>query len=269
VETLRLPGQGIELNAVATGPRDGKLVFLLHGFPQFWWAWLRHRPRFEARQIAKPIRIIWGDRDFALAARLAEAGQALCDHAEVFHLPDATHWPLREPRLASGGISIAGLDCGVRLLADQPILLSARPRALRASPYLLVLVHNPIKPRRQVSVSREASVFGRAAALRIAARCIGTALQQEFDHGFVSGGRRDHQRRHAVRPSKAVRSPAAGRSFSSAATSPHPAAARSSASREYVILSCLFAYTRIASAARPSASRQLATISVECDQRRM
>jgi pimeloyl-ACP methyl ester carboxylesterase len=262
-ETLRLPGQDVELHAVAAGPRDGRLVFLLHGFPEFWWAWrrqigplaaaglrvvapdlrgydlsakprgvsayaldtvaqdvprmaealgrdrfavvghdwgaiiawhlaarghagleraailngphpaalarylashplqalrlsyfaafqipvlpeamlrvgnfaalagamratarsgsftaadlaryraawaqpgvpramlnwyraaLRHRARYEDRPIAIPIRIIWGDRDIALDARLAEAGQAQCEQAEVFHLPDATHW---------------------------------------------------------------------------------------------------------------------------------------------------------------------------------
>ena len=53
---------------------------------------LRHRPRYDERRIATPIRIIWGDRDIALDAPLAEAGQALCEQAEVFHLPDATHW---------------------------------------------------------------------------------------------------------------------------------------------------------------------------------
>jgi pimeloyl-ACP methyl ester carboxylesterase len=39
-----------------------------------------------------PVRIIWGDRDVALDPDLAEAGMALCDEAEVFHLPHATHW---------------------------------------------------------------------------------------------------------------------------------------------------------------------------------
>jgi pimeloyl-ACP methyl ester carboxylesterase len=53
---------------------------------------LRYRPRFEEQRIATPVRIIWGDRDIALDARLAEAGQAMCEQVDVFHLPDATHW---------------------------------------------------------------------------------------------------------------------------------------------------------------------------------
>jgi pimeloyl-ACP methyl ester carboxylesterase len=40
-EALRIRTNGIELHAVAAGPRDGRLVFLLHGFPEFWWAWRR------------------------------------------------------------------------------------------------------------------------------------------------------------------------------------------------------------------------------------
>ncbi len=41
VETLRLRANGIELHAVAAGPRDGPPVVLLHGFPEFWWGWRR------------------------------------------------------------------------------------------------------------------------------------------------------------------------------------------------------------------------------------
>jgi pimeloyl-ACP methyl ester carboxylesterase len=72
----------------AAWARPGALAAMLNWYR----AALRHRPRIEERRIATPIRIIWGDRDIALDARLAEAGQALCEQAEVFHLPDATHW---------------------------------------------------------------------------------------------------------------------------------------------------------------------------------
>ncbi len=64
----------------------------LTGMLNWYRAMLRARPRIEAKRVAIPVRIIWGDRDVALDRRLAEAGQALCERAEVFHLPDATHW---------------------------------------------------------------------------------------------------------------------------------------------------------------------------------
>lgn len=33
---------GVQLYVIETGPLDGPLVFLLHGFPDFWWGW-RHQ----------------------------------------------------------------------------------------------------------------------------------------------------------------------------------------------------------------------------------
>ncbi len=42
------------------------------------------------------VRVIWGDRDAALDAGLAEAGLALCEQGEAFHLAGATHWVQHE-----------------------------------------------------------------------------------------------------------------------------------------------------------------------------
>jgi pimeloyl-ACP methyl ester carboxylesterase len=36
--------------------------------------------------------VIWGDRDPWLESAIAEAGVALCERGEVFHIADATHW---------------------------------------------------------------------------------------------------------------------------------------------------------------------------------
>jgi len=41
VECVWLPGKGIKLHAMASGPPNGPLVFLLHGFPEFWYGWRR------------------------------------------------------------------------------------------------------------------------------------------------------------------------------------------------------------------------------------
>ncbi|MGG5889058.1 alpha/beta fold hydrolase [Falsiroseomonas sp. HC035] len=64
----------------------------LRGMLNWYRALLRHRPAPTPGRIAVPLRIIWGDRDIALHRRLAEAGLALCDQGEAFHLPRATHW---------------------------------------------------------------------------------------------------------------------------------------------------------------------------------
>jgi pimeloyl-ACP methyl ester carboxylesterase len=39
---------GITLHVVEAGPRDGRPIFLLHGFPEFWWGW-RHQVEPIAR----------------------------------------------------------------------------------------------------------------------------------------------------------------------------------------------------------------------------
>jgi epoxide hydrolase 4 len=43
-------------------------------------------------RVRPPVRLLWGDQDSALEAPLAEASAAACEHAEVVHLPQATHW---------------------------------------------------------------------------------------------------------------------------------------------------------------------------------
>ncbi|PVE26060.1 alpha/beta hydrolase [Microvirga sp. KLBC 81] len=39
---IHLQANGITLHCIETGPKDGPLVILLHGFPEFWWGW-RHQ----------------------------------------------------------------------------------------------------------------------------------------------------------------------------------------------------------------------------------
>jgi epoxide hydrolase 4 len=39
LETIAFQNGEVTLNAVAAGPRDGPVVLLLHGFPEFWYGW--------------------------------------------------------------------------------------------------------------------------------------------------------------------------------------------------------------------------------------
>ena len=41
LETLHFSNSGVNLHAVAAGPKNGPLVVLLHGFPEFWYGWHR------------------------------------------------------------------------------------------------------------------------------------------------------------------------------------------------------------------------------------
>jgi len=41
LETLFFQNGKVELHAIAAGPKDGPLVLLLHGFPEFWYGWHR------------------------------------------------------------------------------------------------------------------------------------------------------------------------------------------------------------------------------------
>jgi pimeloyl-ACP methyl ester carboxylesterase len=77
----------------AAWARPGALTAMLN-----WYRALARRGAgsIGAGRVRVPVRVIWGDRDAALDRRLAEAGLALCDRGEAFHLPGATHWVQHE-----------------------------------------------------------------------------------------------------------------------------------------------------------------------------
>src|SRR5919108_1957646 len=49
VEHHDIAANGIHLHVVQTGPEDGPLVLLLHGFPEFWYGW-RHQIPYLAEK---------------------------------------------------------------------------------------------------------------------------------------------------------------------------------------------------------------------------
>jgi epoxide hydrolase 4 len=62
--------------------------------------WYRALPRYAGAprhtRIRVPVHVIWGDRDPFLDRGLVEAGLALCDRGDAFHIADATHWVQHE-----------------------------------------------------------------------------------------------------------------------------------------------------------------------------
>ena len=69
----------------------------------------RSAPR-ESVRIDQPVLVIWGDRDVALQASLAEASAELCDHVEVVHIESAGHWVQHEEAARVNQLLVAFLE---------------------------------------------------------------------------------------------------------------------------------------------------------------
>jgi pimeloyl-ACP methyl ester carboxylesterase len=88
LEDLWFEREGVSLHAVAAGPKDGPLVILLHGFPEFWYSW--------RKQIAP----------------LANAGYRVV-------VPDQRGYNVSSKPLAIADYAVTHLTAGVIYLADQ------------------------------------------------------------------------------------------------------------------------------------------------------
>lgn len=71
--------------------RPGALTGMLN-----WYRALLRRPARRVGRVTVPTRILWGRRDPALAAGLAEASLDLCDDGRIIWFEDATHWVQHE-----------------------------------------------------------------------------------------------------------------------------------------------------------------------------
>lgn len=65
---------------------DGALTGMLNWYRALPWS----RPLMSPIEV--PVQVIWGDRDIALDAGLAEAGLRFCRQGASVHLPQASHW---------------------------------------------------------------------------------------------------------------------------------------------------------------------------------
>jgi pimeloyl-ACP methyl ester carboxylesterase len=84
-----------------------------------WYRALRHNAGAASpAPIRVPVRVIWGDRDAFLERGLAEAGIALCEEGEVFHLRDATHWVQHEAADTVNQLLIDFLSTGLRAVGE-------------------------------------------------------------------------------------------------------------------------------------------------------
>ncbi len=72
--------------------RPGALTAMLNWYR----ALARRAGSLQRRRSRAPVRVVWGDRDPFLERGLVEAGLALCERGEAFHLPEATHWVQHE-----------------------------------------------------------------------------------------------------------------------------------------------------------------------------
>lgn len=54
IEFEYIETNGITLHVAVTGPKDGELVILLHGFPDFWYGW-RSRLRCSLKQVTESL----------------------------------------------------------------------------------------------------------------------------------------------------------------------------------------------------------------------
>jgi len=116
VETLFFENPSVRLHAVASGPKDGPVVVLLHGFPEFWYGW---------RKIIEPLanagfRVIVPDqRGYNLSSKPSSiAAYALTELvADVIAIADQ----LSQPR-----ILLAGHDWGAAVAWSTALLYPQR-----------------------------------------------------------------------------------------------------------------------------------------------
>jgi epoxide hydrolase 4 len=112
VDTIHFQHADVRLHAVAAGPKDGPVVLLLHGFPEFWYGW---RGQIEALAAAGFRVIVPDQRGYNLSSKPAGvAAYALTELvSDVIAIAD---------QLGQEKISLAGHDWGAAVAWSTALL---------------------------------------------------------------------------------------------------------------------------------------------------
>src|SRR5258708_15826452 len=122
MESFSFKNGGVDLHAVAAGPKDGPVVILLHGFPEFWYGWHRQIEPL----VAAGFRVIVPDqRGYNLSSKPPGlACYALSELvSDVIAIAD---------QLGKEKIFLAGHDWGAAVAWSAALLLPQRIATLPA-----------------------------------------------------------------------------------------------------------------------------------------
>ena len=141
---------GARFHVAEAGPPDGPLVLLLHGFPQFWWAWRHQLPALAAaghHAVAMDLRG-YGASD--KPPRGYDTGTLAADVAGVVRA------------LGHGRAVVAGHDWGGWLAWSMP---SLQPRVTRA--VAAVAMAHPLAMRAAAVARRQSAGGGHLAGFQL------------------------------------------------------------------------------------------------------
>ena len=133
LEDLWFEREGVRLHAVAAGPKEGPLVILLHGFPEFWYSWAKQLGPLASAG----FRVVAPDqRGYNLSSKPA----AIADYAVGKLVDDVI---LIADQLGADRFYIAGHDWGAAVAWSTALRYPQRLRkvAILNVPHPAVFLH--------------------------------------------------------------------------------------------------------------------------------
>ncbi|MGH9165227.1 MAG: alpha/beta fold hydrolase, partial [Acidimicrobiales bacterium] len=122
IEDVEIAFGDLVFSALAAGPHDGRLVLLLHGFPQTSAAW---RPLLSALALAGHRAVAFDQRGYSPGARPPAVADYAVDHlvADVVGVADT---------MGAGGFDVVGHDWGAAVAWGVAAAHPGRVRTLTA-----------------------------------------------------------------------------------------------------------------------------------------